>query len=74
MIMPIGIGVYKKEDYGEIFSISTDKDNMEEHWEGWHENKLKLQRNLKELGVPTVDVLPSLPRVTFRFHKIQYLC
>lgn len=52
-----GIGIYRKEDYLEIFKLSEDQDRMDLTWEEWKINKDKAVQNFLKVGIKPVDIL-----------------
>ena len=57
MIFEFGVSEYPKEDYLEIYKHSVDKDQMEETWEAWKENKDQKVKEMKTDGRNTIDVI-----------------
>jgi hypothetical protein len=58
--MNVGIGTYLKEDYPEIYLLSKDKENMEESWEEWKDNKERSVKEIERNGIKTIDIIVKL--------------
>lgn len=57
MLFNIGIGIYRKKDYGEILRISEDRDNMDDTWEEFIASRNKTKAHFRSTGMATVDIL-----------------
>jgi hypothetical protein len=56
MQRPVGVAVYKKDQYKDFLRFSEDREDLFETWEEWYKSKERFKSEMKKRGVIVEDV------------------